>query len=376
MKYLCHNAFTGLDISPEGFLKPCCKFKHEGKEPFHIKDGIQNYQESKWLKDLQQDFIDGKKPDGCKRCWIQEDAGVKSKRQLDYERHKSNFDSIDLRSKEFKNISIAFGNICNLACRICGPGASSRWATLLGKIENKKYPIHKWFQDKKIMQDIILNTKEAFHLDVPGGEPLLVEIKEHYQYLEQLIKNGTAKNISLHYTTNGTTFPKVEHLELWNKFKEVDLQISIDDIEERYEYNRWPAKWPQVYNNLKKYQLLSKNNKQIRLSLSFTVSAFTILYAERFVRWCVKEKLPMPWMGVVDTPYHYRPSVLPNEAKIKINDILQTSNIKRVKKLGEILFLDDKSHYQTFVDKVQQFDQIRKQSFQNTFPELSEMIKF
>ena len=376
MKHLCHNAFTGLDISPEGYLKPCCKFKHEGEELFNIKDGIKAYKESDWLKNLQAQFIAGKKPKGCGRCWKQERAGVKSKRQLDYDRHKIHFDKVDLKDPKFQNISFAFGNICNLACRICDPGASSRWATELGKIDKKKYPIYRWFENKNIMKDIVDNTKEAIHLDVPGGEPLLLDIKEHYQYLEQLIKNGRANQISLHYTTNGTNYPNSDQLAIWRKFKEIDIQISVDDIEERFEYNRWPAKWPQVYENLKKYQMLSKNNPQIRLSLSFTISAFTILYADRFYKWCIRQGLPAPWLGVVDTPVHYRPSIYPENSKQKIDSILASSKIREIKKLRDILKYNDKGHYTTFISKIKQFDQIRKQSFQDTFPELAEIIKF
>ena len=67
MNTFCHNPFIVLDISPEGFLKPCCKFKHDGQEPFDIKDGIETYKQSAWLKNLQADLIKGKKPKGCSR---------------------------------------------------------------------------------------------------------------------------------------------------------------------------------------------------------------------------------------------------------------------------------------------------------------------
>lgn len=376
MDNLCHNPFVGLDISPEGFLKPCCKFKHEGKELFHIKDGIDNYKKSKWLKDLQNDFLQGKRPQGCKRCWKQEDAGIKSKRQLDYQRHKIVFDKVNFKDPKFQNISFAFGNICNLACRICDPGASSRWATELHKIENKKYPIYTWFKGKSIMEDIVNHTKDAVHVDVPGGEPLLLEIKEHFEYLENFVKEGTAKNISLHYTTNGTNFPKSEHLKIWQEFKEIDIQISVDDIEERFEYNRWPAKWNDVYDHIKKYQKLEKEQKNVRLSISFTVSAFTIIYADRFFRWCVRQRLPKPWLGVVDTPYHFRPSVFPENIKIEIDALLKKSRIKQIRGLRDILKYNDKEYYENFIKKVNQFDNIRNQKFQDTFPELAQLIKF
>ena len=57
---------------------------------------------------LQKQFIDGKKPAGCMRCWKEEDAGIKSKRQLDYERFQDDFDKVDLKRTEFKNIELNF----------------------------------------------------------------------------------------------------------------------------------------------------------------------------------------------------------------------------------------------------------------------------
>ena len=138
MNTFCHNPFIGLDINPEGHIRPCCKFLESEMPKFHIKQGIETYKKSKWVKKLQDQFIDGKRPKGCERCWKEESAGIESKRQLDYIRHKKQFDSVDLKNPNYINISLAFGNLCNLACRICSPNQSSRWASERNKLENKK----------------------------------------------------------------------------------------------------------------------------------------------------------------------------------------------------------------------------------------------
>jgi len=302
IKNFCYNAFLGLDIDSGGRLKPCCKFEEQYIPHFNILQGISGYKDSKFLKDLQNQFLNDGKPAGCIRCWQEEDAGVKSKRQMDYERHKDSFDQHDFTKTEFKNISLAFGNLCNLSCRICGPASSSKWATEMKKIDGKNYPIYEWFRDHAVMSDILENTQQAIHFDIPGGEPLLVDIQEHFDLLQKFKKNNSARNISLHYTTNGTNYPKDQHLKTWQAFKEVDIQISIDDIKERFEYNRWPAKWATVYNNIKKFQKLKDQEKNIKLSISFTVSAFTILYADEFYSWCLAEGLPEPWMGRLHDP--------------------------------------------------------------------------
>ncbi len=371
----CHNAFLGLDISPSGDLKPCCKYQNKSIPKFNILQGISTYKDSKFLKDLQTQFLNNVRPAGCIRCWQDEDAGIKSKRQLDYKRHGDSFDQHDITKTEFKNISLAFGNLCNLACRICGPGASSKWASEMKKIDGFNYPTHEWFRNPKVMIDILKNTQEAIHFDIPGGEPLLVDIKEHFNFLENLKNNGSSKNISLHYTTNGTNYPKDQHLKIWQAFKEIDIQISIDDIKERFEYNRWPAKWNKVYENIKKFQTLKDQEKNIKLSISFTISAFTILYAEEFYSWCLSEGLPNPWMGRLHDPSHYRCSVFPTDVKNKIKKKLISSKFFEIRKLSKYLELNDDKYFDDFKKWIELLDSKRNQTFGITFPELSKLLQ-
>lgn len=369
MKHFCHNAFTGLDISPSGDIRPCCKFLEDKIPKFNIKDGVGIYKNSKFLKDLQKQFINNERPEGCNRCWIEEDAGIRSKRQLDYIRHKTHFDLLDVNKNTFTNISLAFGNICNFACRICGPNSSSRWVAEISKHDKQLKPIHQWYKDSNIMNDIFEHTKDAVHFDIPGGEPLLLEIKEHFGFLKKF--NLTkSKEISLHYTTNGSVFPEQDFLDVWSNFKEVDIQLSIDDIGDRFEYNRWPGKWNEVYSNIKKFQTLEKESDNIRLSISFTVSAFTIYYADEFYQWCLNEKLPAPWMGRLNAPLYYRTGIFNKELNNKIRKKLLQSKFSEVRKLASYVQDSDHQYYTEFLEAIDKFDHIRGQKFQKTFPEL------
>lgn len=370
MKNFCHNAFTGLDITPAGTIKPCCKFLPNEIPIFNIKDGITSYKDSEFLKGLQDQFLQDQRPAGCLRCWTEEDAGIRSKRQLDYIRHKNHFDQLKTNDNEFTNISLAFGNICNFSCRICGPAQSSRWVSEILRQDNISYPIHSWYKDKDVMDDIFNHTKNAVHFDIPGGEPLLLEIKEHFDFLIRFNLEKT-KEISLHYTTNGSVFPEENFLDVWNNFKEVDIQMSIDDVKERFEYNRWPGKWNKVYNNIKKFQRLKDNSKNIRLSISFTVSIFTIYYADEFYQWCLDEGLPDPWMGRLDTPLYYRAGVLGKKINDKIREKLLQSKFLEVRKLASYVQDSDHQYHTEFLKMVDKFDHIRDQKFHKTFPELT-----
>ena len=369
MKNFCFNAFTGLDISTDGYIKPCCKFLTKEIPKFNIRDGITSYKESDFLKKLQEQFINDERPTGCSKCWVEEDAGIKSKRQLDYIRHKKHFDLLDKKNDSFTNISIAFGNICNFACRICGPDSSSRWVAEILKNNKELKPIHQWYKDSNIMNDIFEHTKDAVHFDIPGGEPLLLEIKEHFELLKKFDQER-AKKISLHYTTNGSVFPDQKFLDVWKSFEEIDIQMSIDDIGKRFEYNRWPGKWNEVYDNIKKFQTLEKESDNIKLSISFTVSAFTIYYANEFYKWCMDEDLPSPWMGRLNRPVYYRAGVFGKKINDKIRKKLSRSKFFEVRKLSSFVKDDDYQYNKEFLQLINKFDFERNQKFQETFPEL------
>ena len=370
MKSFCYNPFTGLDISTSGNLKPCCKFLDDQIPKFNIKNGLNSYKNSIWLNNLQKEFKNNKKPKGCERCWKEEDAGITSKRQMDSAQFDEKFKELDIDDTGFTNVAVAFGNICNLACRICGPKDSSRWVAEMKKHENKSYPITQWFKDPAIIEDLFKHTKDAVHLDIPGGEPILLEIPEHFEFLEKF--KDRSHEISLHYTTNATNFPKKKFINLWKKFKSVDIQMSIDGIEKKYEYNRWPAKWNKVYNIMLKYKKLSKDNTNIKLSISHTVSAFTVNYVDDFVKWCVVNGFPRPWLGPLDKPDHYRPGIFPEHIKKKIIANLQSSRFNDVKNLVSYVEQDDQQYYLLFKDNIQRLDHNRKQNFSKTFPELTD----
>lgn len=298
-------------------------------------------------------------------------VGIESKRQRDNRIHQDRLKNLSLKEKDFSIVAIAFNNLCNLACRICGPWASSSWVTEEKKINpTTTATVFDWHTNPKYIDDLYEYSKNAKVINIIGGEPFLTSFKEHLVYLSKFVDAGNSNDISLHYTTNGTIFPDEEYRNVWQQFKHVEIQISIDDIEDRFEYNRWPAKWNKVYRNIKLFQELKEQNNNITLSISYTVSAFTIFYADSFAKWCDKENLPQPWFGIVSLKPNYHPSVHNSTTKKIIKDKLLNSEYDNVRQLSSYLDLEI-GNFDEFVKEVKFLDNIRKQDFSLTFPELS-----
>lgn len=366
----CYSPWTNIDISPQGDISPCCKFQ---MSKYNQKFDVQNhtlaqYLGSEFLNKVKQDFQQGQWPQGCERCQIEEMHNIQSKRQLDFARWSKHYDK---NPNKIITASIAFGNTCNLKCITCNPYSSSRWQSEYKSIYNIEFDSARFYRDD-FVENFAQQASELVHLDIPGGEPLISGVPEQQRLLTYYIDTNQAQNISLHYTTNATVFADQTWWNLWQHFKEVDLQLSVDGIDRRYEYIRYPGNWNMLVNNVQKY--LQSQTKQFRLSISHTVSAYNIYYLDEFFDWCYSIGLPRPWLGRVHNPKHMRPTVWPN--KNFIVDKLNSSQHADVKNWISLLqSQDDSQHFELFRSKVVEHDRYRGIDFATTFPELANLLR-
>ena len=376
-QHFCYHPWAGLDVAPSGEIKPCCKFRPdlENWKKFYIQDGVKTYTSSEEILNLRKQFLEGKKPAGCVRCWKDEAAGYPSKRQIDYNNFTAELDRYDLSSQDrILFFDIPMGNFCNLKCRICNPGASTTWIKEWKDLFGEKFKTQDWHQNPKVWNDLISYTKDSLEIHVSGGEPFLYDTSTHLDLLDSLIQSNSSKNIKLHYNTNGTVFPKEDYWKKWKSFSWVDVSLSIDDMEQRFEYNRHPANWDTVKENLLQYRNRIVMRKNMQLSISTTVSAFTIFYLEEFFDFMSANHIPEPWLGRLNHPHYYRASVFPDHVKEKIREKLQNSKYKNIQKIVSWLDDDDSKQLDNFLKYVDLHDQYRKENFQQIFPELYAML--
>jgi radical SAM protein with 4Fe4S-binding SPASM domain len=364
----CYSPWTNIDISPNGRVAPCCKFV--GPVPEYST--AEEYTSSQFLAEIKNDFKNQKWPAGCERCQIEEQNNIKSKRQLDYERWKDHYESYDLDSEKFITASVAFGNTCNLKCITCGPSSSSLWHQEHKQIYGNTVAPVKFFK-QNFVKEFVDHAPDIVHLDIPGGEPFLSGVPEQKQLLRHYIQTGHAAGITLHYTTNATLWPDHEWWDLWQHFKEVEIQLSIDGIGARFEYIRYPGNWNKVSDNVVRYVSLQH---KIKLSVSHTVSAYNIYYLDEFFSWCHTQGLPRPWLGRVHRPAHMRPSVWPSPARDAIVAHLMSSKHPDVVTWANLInSSDDSNLFELFKQKCYQHDQYRKTNFADVFPEMALYIK-
>ena len=132
----CVLPWVSLEASPVGTVRPCCLAEDEIVDShgnkFNLRtDGLGEIQNSKYMYQLRQEFLDGQQPATCRKCWQEEDSGRISKRMHSINRLNELVDDWDWTrdAKPLMFLDLKLGNICNLKCRICGSWSSSTFAT-------------------------------------------------------------------------------------------------------------------------------------------------------------------------------------------------------------------------------------------------------
>ena len=364
----CYWATHGADIKTTGQVKPCCIFKEEYSPDIHVKNGLSKYRSSDWYKNFIKYFQEGKKHPGCEMCWNHEKHNLPSRR---LEHNKLVADQIDqTNNKDLQMLTFSYGTTCNLACRICGPHSSSKWASIQKQHDNETWPTYNWLKDDKIFFDIIENSENVKYFEFPGGEPLLADTEKHLEILKHLIYLDKAKNTTLNYTTNMTMFPKKDYWNIWKEFKQVLIVGSCDDIEERFEYNRYPAIWDNVYKNIKKYKEKNKTQQNFNFKLNFTVSIFTILRINEISKFFVNNGFE-PYINYLDHPKVFSVNLIQPYLK---EIIKSTKHPYLVKTITNFYDKDWSNLIPEFKKTIYKYDKQRNQDFEKTFPELIKYI--
>ena len=131
----CILPWVSLEASPIGTVRPCCLANDElvdnSNNKFNLNTAtFKQIQDSNNMRSLRQEFLSGKQPATCQKCWNEEDSGRTSKRMHTLNRLKHIVQdqewTEDARPLLFLDLKL--GNICNLKCRICGSWSSSQFA--------------------------------------------------------------------------------------------------------------------------------------------------------------------------------------------------------------------------------------------------------
>jgi organic radical activating enzyme len=354
-KVFCDKPFDHNYIHMNGKLRLCCVSiqnitQDNDYNQFDLNNNlIEEYWNCKRMRQIRLDMIKGKEIRDCQRCYEQEQKGLaslRSKNTMNISIQNTMPDGTFL--KKANTMQLHMGNICNLKCKMCSQmyshmvglellemgdadpkfllwvkeqGAiTNNWPNELGKKEQ-------WFKNTEIKNNLFnYISKNITNLNIIGGEPTV--IPEFYELLEKCFEDNTLKNKSISLMTNLTnTNPNLinwlDKTKFWNIF------ASLDGLNERNEYIRYPSKWENILKNLNFYKSLLTGTKNT-ITLSPAIQLLNVDQLDDIIKWWTQFSMDNPkknfninWGQTVWYPKMLNYDIAPMSYKKLIHDKLK-----------------------------------------------------
>jgi MoaA/NifB/PqqE/SkfB family radical SAM enzyme len=440
----CALPWIHFATRPNGDMRLCCSANASGAGTDHTVGLIKNENgkpanfqfdtpmsawNNDYMKSVRTTMLSNQIPKSCTKCFKEEQNNVASKRiwetgswildGLDIKELIENTEEDGTVPEQLQYLDLRLGHTCNLKCVMCSPHDSSKWV----QDHKKIYPLfqHKSLQDQMKWDQTEFNNYwyesptfwEQLYQQIPylkqvyfaGGEPLM--IKEHKSFLKEIIRQGYAANILIRYNSNGLLLDE-ETLELWKNFKKVKFAVSIDDIEDRNHYIRYPTNWDTLVKNL---HILDNTPDNIQVSIATAIQILNIKTLPEFAKWKIKQNFKKinfenvyedieAGGGIFNMHLLYIPTYLsirclPEEDKLEVRKIFaefanwlninyrQDENFWKVNPYGwkrwqaVLDFMDQEDHTHelpAFKEYIQRLDNLRKTDFTKVFPSLSHLL--
>ena len=389
---LCPYPWAGVHVEPQGYVKPCCDFhgtylKHNGTLLDASRDSFAYMQNSSDMKLIREQFRQGIKPEGCKKNCL--DAPEGKSTRFTHSKYKLNnvYGEIDWEGEgEMKFLNGHFSNLCNLGCVICEPLSSS--IISVEELKQSEYtdikqdPRYKELQinlntlneDSVIWKELDKNISSIRNFEILGGEPLLN--KNILRLIERLIDSGHSKDCVFQIVSNGTQFPEI--CNQLHHFKEVLLHISVDNTNERFEYERYLGKWDKWVSNVSQFANLTKRHDQIKLHFAIAVSTLNAYYLPELLSHISKYNYETFYFGDVYKPSELSLNNLTPQAKDALIKKLSMF-IKQFPQLDFVLNLIKKSKLVDgveFCNFIRNKDRLRNLNFMTTHEEIGKLMGY
>lgn len=289
---ICAYPWVHMSTHLSGEMIICCNtydkgsIKQNNGSPWTLKD-VEDplvYFNSNDYKKIRLEMLSGQEPELCKKCYDIERNGGHSIRQNTHTEYniddlvaKTDTSTGELNELTLNYVHFMWGNKCNLKCKMCGPDSSNQLIE-----EFRAMGLEKQFSEKvdEINLEWSFETNRTLLekiapyiniLNVTGGEPLINN--DFLDYCKYLAEQGYSKNIKLAFHTNLTVIPE-KFVDTWKNFKWVNAKLSIDAIEEDYEYIRYPGKWNIVSKNIQDLINITDSMPHVNVEVHTVFSSF------------------------------------------------------------------------------------------------------
>ncbi len=126
-------------VRNNGDIRICCQanvtdnqgvVRKEDGTPYNAgRDNMTEARNATLMKEVRKNMLVGEWSQECGRCQQEEASGLNSRRQYELDNWKFSLDDAryvtepdgSIKEPNLEYYDLRFGNLCNLACRMCGP---------------------------------------------------------------------------------------------------------------------------------------------------------------------------------------------------------------------------------------------------------------
>ena len=273
---------------------------------------------------------------------------------------------------------ITFGNFCNFSCRYCSATNSTSWNKDADTI--KQIYQDPDYKEEKFngMSETFMTERETYnhelqvireleqqdlshlqYVGVFGGEPFMA--RHWQQFVELLDRKTDLSKVMIQINSNFSTFPKPHIIDLFKKFRKIDLRISIEATGSLAEYIREGLKFEKFETNIKKWQEVAKEYTNIKLTPHMANSVYNINKIVEFEEWASDMKILTGGIKPAFIGFVYGPTYL---------DMRRVLNDKQLDRCHQKL---DSVKTHSIKTPLQRF--IADRSYQNDQPKVLQQFK-
>jgi len=288
---------------------------------------------------IRSELQQGVNGHGCNRCYTQEHDNLISYRfrrnqqaaiyQGIYFKESLNQSPAMARMSQTKLVNtgpaflhVSLNNVCNLACRMCSAGSSTKLANLLVKsqiLPKSTKILQDWTRDPNRWNDfcnnLVLNNHSLVCLHFMGGEPLVND--KFFEILQRCVDQGRT-NFHVTFVTNGTIWDD-SHMQLLSNFKSASIEVSIENFHPSNNYIRIGSDYEQIKSNIE--SMIKSAGEKISVVLRTVPQALSILHYDTVIDFALIHGINIDYNLLLD-PANLKISILPSVVRQQIIDHL------------------------------------------------------
>ena len=346
------NALRGsVTINQKGLTVPCCQFLLP-----HDTDWYSIHKTNS-LDDAFNNWYNT--PATCVTCIYEEANDLPSLRHSWNDRIKDNASKI-----EYLEVSLDF--TCNMLCRICGPGQSSKWngsdilVEMAGLYPDTWGHYQKTSGSREYTKALIHNLRNTDlsglnHIVLVGGEPLYS--KNLPWFINYIKENTDCRQVKL--VTNGSILPSPE---LFKGF-DLEIQVSIDAIGDLASAIRMKVPFETIDMNLRAMK------KLYNVSVHTTMSILNINKMQELLDYCIDVGVEHN-VALLHDPEWLEVKLIPNIFR----DGWQVQPMK-IKKCLNIPYHHSPELVKAFLESIELTDRESEIKFRDVNPEIMDIME-